>query len=73
MLLRWSAAYTSPGARFSAASRSGSIHTRIAIGRPPSLLLTRCTPSTVANCGCRVRDSQSVSSGTLRSFEVKLK
>jgi hypothetical protein len=45
----------------------GSIQTRIAMGWPPSLLLTRCTPSMVASCGCRVRDNQSVSSGTVFS------
>jgi hypothetical protein len=60
------------GAGLTAAKRSGSIQTRSAIGRPPSLLLTRCTPRTVASCGCALRDSQSVSSDRLRSGDVKL-
>jgi hypothetical protein len=38
--------------RFRAASRSGSIHTRIATCRPPSIV-TRCTPSIVDSRGCR--------------------
>ena len=42
--------------RLSAARRSGSIQTRMAIWRPPSLLVTRCTPSSVASCGCTVRE-----------------
>ena len=46
---------TSPGARLRAARRSGSIQTRIASWRPPSML-TRCTPAIVENCGCSVRD-----------------
>jgi putative ABC transport system permease protein len=51
--------------RLRAASRSGSIHTRIASWRAPSKL-TRCTPSSVDSCGCSVRASQSVSAGTSR-------
>ncbi len=65
------AACTSPGERFRAARRSGSIHTRMASGWPPSTV-TRCTPGMVESCGCSVRMSQSVIAGTLRSVEVKL-
>jgi hypothetical protein len=28
---------------------------RIAIGWPPSVFVTRCTPAMVASCGCTVR------------------
>jgi hypothetical protein len=46
---------------------------RMAMGRPPSLFVTRWTPSIVASCGCTVRSSQSVMAGTLRSDELKLR
>ena len=48
------------------------INPHMAIGRPPSTP-TRCTPGSVANCGCSVRTSQSVSAETVRSLEVKLR
>ena len=54
------------------AARGISIHTRIAMGRPPSTL-TRCTPASVASCGCSVRASQSVISEVFRSFDEKLR
>ena len=36
----------------------------------PSKLIF-CTPGMVESCGCKVRDSQSVICGTLRSLDVK--
>ena len=45
---------------------------RMAIWRPPSKV-TRWTPGNVESWGCSVRNSQSVTAGTLRSVEVKLR
>ena len=72
-LLRLSAACTSPGERLSAARRSGSIQTRMAIWRPPSKV-TRWTPGNVESCGCSVRNSQSVTAGhaPLRGGEAQI-
>ena len=64
----------SPGDRLTAARRSGSIQIRIAIGRPPSWLVTRCTPGTVASCGpAPLRVNQSVISASERCVDVKLR
>jgi hypothetical protein len=46
-----------------AARRSGSIQTRIAIGRPPSLVADALHAGTVASCGWTLRVSQSVRLG----------